>query len=135
MAPDTGPEAPSINTIRGVEATTGSLGPGVAMSVGMTMAGRWLGARFNREGRTLFDHQSPVHRESVLPTDVIAGVALERATIFDWHRSVGDRGAIVGMHTLGASARLRELQTKFGFTADSAYRVARETLVARRGQQ
>jgi hypothetical protein len=39
------------------------------------------------------------------------------------------------MHTLGASARLRELQTKFGFTADSAYRVARETLVARRGQQ
>jgi Mor family transcriptional regulator len=39
------------------------------------------------------------------------------------------------MHTLGASAPLRELQTKFVFTADSVYRVARETLEARRGQQ
>ena len=43
-------------------------------------------------------------------------------------------GAVVGMHTFGASAPLKELQTKFGFTAASVAHVARETLVAIRGE-
>ena len=39
-----------------MEATTGPLGQGIAMSVGMAAAGRWLGATYNRPGFELFDY-------------------------------------------------------------------------------
>ncbi len=41
----------------GVETTTGPLGQGVATSVGMAMAGRWLAAHYNRPGHNIIDHQ------------------------------------------------------------------------------
>ena len=37
------------------ETTTGPLGQGVATSVGMAIAGRWLGERYNRDDLTMFD--------------------------------------------------------------------------------
>lgn len=49
------PGHPEYRWTSGVEATTGPLGQGVAMSVGMALAQRWLAAYFNREGHTLFD--------------------------------------------------------------------------------
>jgi transketolase len=39
------------------------------------------------------------------------------------------------MHTFGASAPLKELLTKFGFTADSLAQVARETVASTKGEQ
>jgi transketolase len=50
------PGHPEYGWTSGVEATTGPLGQGVAMSVGMAAAGRWLGATYNRPGFTLFDY-------------------------------------------------------------------------------
>ncbi len=50
------PGHPEYHVTTGVEATTGPLGQGCAMSVGMAMAGRWLGQRFNRPGFTIFDY-------------------------------------------------------------------------------
>ena len=50
------PGHPEHGWTSGVEATTGPLGQGVAMSVGMALAGRWLGATYNRPGFELFDY-------------------------------------------------------------------------------
>jgi len=50
------PGHPEYRLTTGVEATTGPLGQGAANSVGMAMASRWMGARYNRPGLTLFDH-------------------------------------------------------------------------------
>jgi transketolase len=49
--------SPDDRITPGVETTTGPLGQGVATSVGMAAAARWLEARFNRPGYDLFDYQ------------------------------------------------------------------------------
>ncbi len=50
------PGHPEYRWTSGVEATTGPLGQGVATSVGMAIAGRWLAARYNRPELPLFDY-------------------------------------------------------------------------------
>lgn len=50
------PGHPEYRMTTGVETTTGPLGQGCANSVGMAMAGRWLGERFNHDGQVLFDY-------------------------------------------------------------------------------
>ena len=50
------PGHPEYGLTSGVEATTGPLAQGVAMSVGMAIASRWLGATYNRPGFDLFDY-------------------------------------------------------------------------------
>ena len=50
------PGHPEYRMTSGVEATTGPLGQGLANSVGMAMAGKWLGATYNRPDFTLFDY-------------------------------------------------------------------------------
>src|SRR6202008_2536238 len=50
------PGHPEYHWTSGVETTTGPLGQGVATSVGMAIAGRWLAARYNRPDYPLFDY-------------------------------------------------------------------------------
>jgi transketolase len=76
----------------------------------------------------LFEQQSQEYRDSVLPPEVTARVSVEQASILGWSRYVGPHGASVGMKTFGASAPLKELQKKFGFTPESLLAVARELL-------
>jgi transketolase len=80
----------------------------------------------------LFDRQPLDYREQVLPGDVRARVAVEQASTLGWDRYVGDGGAVVGMHTFGASAPLKQLLTKFGFTPERVADTARELLAAQR---
>jgi transketolase len=80
----------------------------------------------------LFDRQPLDYRDQVLPSDVRARVAIEQASTLGWDRYVGDGGAVVGMHTFGASAPLKQLLTKFGFTPERVADTARELLAARR---
>jgi transketolase len=50
------PGHPEYHWVSGVEATTGPLGQGVAMSVGMAMAQKWLAKRYNRPGFEIFNY-------------------------------------------------------------------------------
>jgi transketolase len=70
----------------------------------------------------------PGYREQVLPSSVRARVSVELASTFGWERYVGTDGRMLGMNTFGASAPLKELQKKFGFTADVVVAAAKETL-------
>ena len=73
----------------------------------------------------LFERQPQDYRDAVLPPEVTARVAIEQASTFGWERYVGTTGAIVAMSTFGASAPLKELQTKFGFTPDKVVEAAK----------
>ena len=81
----------------------------------------------------LFDRQPREYRDEVLPPEVTARVAIEQASTFGWERYVGANGAVIGMDTFGASAPLKALQTKFGFTPDRVVAVAKERFAAQRG--
>ncbi len=74
----------------------------------------------------IFEHQDADYREEVLPSDVTARIAVEQASTFGWERYVGIAGSIIGMTTFGASAPLKDLQKKFGFTTDNIVKVARD---------
>ncbi|MGP1691945.1 MAG: transketolase [Giesbergeria sp.] len=62
----------------GVETTTGPLGQGVATSVGMAIAGAWLGATYNRPNFTLFDHKVYALASD---GDMMEGVSSEAASL------------------------------------------------------
>ena len=76
----------------------------------------------------IFEHQTQQYRDSVLPPNVTARIAIEQASTFGWERYIGSAGRIIGMTTFGASAPLKELQRKFGFEPDRLTAVARELL-------
>jgi transketolase len=80
----------------------------------------------------LFDRQPQSYRDEVLPPSVTARVAVEQASTFGWDRWVGTTGVVIGMSTFGASAPLKALQTKFGFTPEAVLSAARAKVSARR---
>ncbi|MFY2560493.1 transketolase [Corallococcus terminator] len=76
----------------------------------------------------LFEQQPQEYRDSVLPPTVRARVAVEKGAAFGWERWVGFDGGIVAMRSFGASAPIKALQQKFGFTVDNVVKVAKATL-------
>ena len=68
------------------------------------------------------------YRETVFPSRVTARVAVEQASTLGWERYVGSTGRIIGMETFGASAPLKELTRKFGFTVEHIVAAAKEQL-------
>ncbi|HYZ62913.1 MAG TPA: transketolase [Acetobacteraceae bacterium] len=74
----------------------------------------------------LFESQDAAYRESVLPSGVAARLAVEQASSLGWDRYVGPGGAVIAMHTFGASAPAAALQKKFGFTPDKVLEAARK---------
>jgi transketolase len=76
----------------------------------------------------IFEDQTQAYRDSVLPPDVIARVAVEQASTFGWERYVGQSGRIIGMKTFGASAPLKELLRKYRFEPGRVTEVVKELL-------
>lgn len=76
----------------------------------------------------IFERQDAAYQESVLPPGVEARVAVEQAATLGWDRYVGRSGAKIVMHTFGASAPIRDLQRKFGFTPECVYDAAKQQL-------
>ncbi|WP_031469907.1 transketolase [Sciscionella sediminilitoris] len=75
-----------------------------------------------------FDAQDAEYRESVLPKDVTARVAVEAGIAMPWHRFVGDRGRIVGIEHFGASADYATLFEQFGITTEAVVDAANASL-------
>jgi transketolase len=76
----------------------------------------------------LFEDQPKAYRDSVLPPNVTARLAIEQGSTLGWDRYVGAAGRVIGMTTFGASAPLKELEKEFGFEPDHVVAVARELL-------
>jgi transketolase len=74
----------------------------------------------------LFEMQPEEYRHHVLPPHIGARVAVEQAATIGWDRYIGSTGAMIGMHTFGASAPLPALLKKFGFTPEAVADVARK---------
>jgi transketolase len=79
----------------------------------------------------IFEHQSREYRDSVMLPSVRARVAVEQASTFGWHQYVGSTGTVIGMRTFGASAPLKELVKKFGFTVERVVAAAKDELARR----
>ncbi len=76
----------------------------------------------------LFERQEQAYKDAVLPPAVRARVAVETAVPLGWERYTGPVGRVLGMHTFGASAPLKDILRKFGFTPDAVAAAARDAL-------
>ncbi len=82
----------------------------------------------------LFEQQDQSYRDSVLPPDVTARVSVEMGSVIGWDRYAGPTGARIGMHTFGASAPLKDLLTRFGFTPAKVLAAAKEQIAKSKGK-
>jgi transketolase len=76
----------------------------------------------------LFEQQSQDYREHIIPPAVTARVSVEQASTFGWASYLGATGQSIGMRTFGASAPLKALQQRFGFTPEHVVAAAKEQL-------
>jgi transketolase len=67
----------------------------------------------------LFDAQPIEYRESVLPSQVGARLAIEAGIAMGWHKYVGAAGDVVSLDHFGASAPYKILQEEWGFTPEA----------------
>ena len=79
----------------------------------------------------VFDRQEEGYRQSVLPQEISQRIAIEAGLTDGWRRYVGDKGAIVGIDSFGASAPWSEAFTHFGFTVDHVVRTLEDMFASR----
>ena len=102
---------------------------GLAMATAESLAGQNINVRvvsMPNPGR--FMAQERVYRESVLPSDCKARVAVEAGVGHYWYPFVGDHGRIIGIDRFGASAPASELFELYGFSIANVSKVVKELL-------
>ncbi len=77
----------------------------------------------------IYEQQDAAYREAVLPSDVLARVAVEALHADYWYKYVGLDGRVVGMTTFGESAPAGDLMRHFGFTVDNVVSVVEDILL------
>ncbi|MGQ2911353.1 transketolase [Aeromicrobium sp.] len=80
--------------------------------------------------REWFEQQDSGYRDSVLPPQLRARVAVEAGVSFGWRDVLGDAGRFVGIEHFGASADAGTLYDKFGITAEAVVASAKESIEA-----
>ncbi|HTK12196.1 MAG TPA: transketolase [Xanthobacteraceae bacterium] len=91
-----------------------------------TLKSEGIGARVvSMPSWELFEMQDQAYRDSVLPPQITARVAVEQGSVIGWDRYAGTNGTIIGMRTFGASAPLKDLIRKFGFAPDKVVEAAK----------
>ena len=73
----------------------------------------------------LFERQDEAYRDAVLPPKIAARVTVELGAVIGWDRYAGPTGTILGMHSFGASAPIKDLLAKFGFVPDKLLQAAK----------
>lgn len=76
----------------------------------------------------LFEEQDKAYRESVLPGDIHARVAIEAGVGMGWERFTGDHGRVIAIHRFGASAPYRRIYEEFGLTVEAVVEAVREMI-------
>jgi transketolase len=76
----------------------------------------------------IFERQDDAYKQSVFPANVTARVSVEMAATMGWERYVGLKGKIIGMHSFGASAPLKDVLKRFGFVTETVVAAAKEVL-------
>jgi transketolase len=76
----------------------------------------------------IFEAQSDEYKAQVLPPAVKARVSVEAASTFGWSQYVGPTGKMIGMHRFGASAPIKDVLKKFGFTPEKVVEAARQSI-------
>jgi transketolase len=82
----------------------------------------------------LFEAQDEAYRNTVLPPKITARVSVEMGSVIGWDRYALPAGTVIGMHGFGASAPLKDLLKKFGFTTEAVLAAARAQVGKSRGQ-
>ena len=80
----------------------------------------------------LFERQDENYRQKVLPPHIKARVTVEMGAVIGWDRYAGPTGAIVGMHSFGASGKIKDVLAKFGFVPDKIVHAAKKQIEANR---
>jgi len=102
---------------------------GVAIAAHETLVAEGIRSRVvSMPSWEIFEQQPQAYRDTVLPPNVKARVAVEQGSILGWDRYVGNSGRVIGMNTFGASAPLKELQKKFGFEPGQVATAAKRQL-------
>ena len=104
----------------------------LALEARAELAGRGIKARVvSLPSWELFDAQPQAYRDSILPPSVLARVAVEAGVPQGWERYTGAFGAVVGIENrFGASAPLKVVMEKLGFTAANVAAKAAEVVAA-----
>jgi len=82
----------------------------------------------------LFEKQDDEYRDAVLPAADQGACRVELGAVIGWDRYAGPTGAIIGMHSFGASAPIADLMRKFGFVPDKIMQAAKAQ-IARNSRQ
>ncbi len=109
------------------------IGTGSELSLAMlgyeALTKEGIGARLvSMPSWELFEKQDKAYQDAVFPASVPARVAIEQGSTMGWERYTGRLGAVIGMHSFGASAPMKDLATKFGFTPDKVLEIAKQQI-------
>jgi len=78
----------------------------------------------------VFQRQDVEYRESVLPSHLLARVAVEASHQDWWYKYVGLDGRVVGMNSFGESAPGPVLMKEFGFTAENVIEAVEDVILS-----